>query len=48
MFEKIIFLDVSCYVGVGFICERNEKIVYYMWDDFEKYKSFIWRELKIV
>lgn len=36
--KKIIFLDVCCYVEVDFICERNEKIVYYMWDDLRKFK----------
>lgn len=46
--EKIIFSDASCYAGAGFTCERNEKIVHYMWDDFEKHKSSTWRELKTV
>lgn len=46
--EKIIFSDASCYAGAGFTCERNEKIVHYMWDDCEKHRSSTWRKLKTV
>lgn len=36
--KKIIFSDACCYAEADFTCERNEKIVHYMWDDFRKLK----------
>ena len=46
--EKIIFSDASSFASAGFTCEKQQKIVHYMWDEIEQMKSSTWRELKSI
>ena len=48
MAQGLIFSDASSFASAGFTCEKQQKIVHYMWDEIEQMKSSAWRELKSI